>query len=552
MTESWVNNSVFYHIYPLGLFGAPYNNSEAQEYRLDKLLDWIPHIRAINANALYIGPLFESSHHGYDTKDYYNIDKRLGTNDSFEHICKQLHEAGIRIVLDGVFNHVGREFWAFKDVLKNGEESLYCDWFQGLNFSAKSPLGDPFSYEGWSGHYDLVKLNLQNPDVVNHLLGAVEMWIEKFHIDGIRLDAADCIDMSFFSKLKKFTSERKKDFWLMGEVTHSNYNQWAREGMLDSVTNYECHGDLYNSHNEHNYYKIAGCLDREFGPNGKYKNIFTYNFLDNHDVNRIREMLKNDNDLENIYTLLYTMPGIPSVYYGSEWALLGSRTAHSDKNLRPALDLNNIPFPNLSLCRHIRRLGCIKRGLAAFRFNNYENVLVRNEQLVYKRHCDGQTVYVALNLANVESFVGFNVESGCAYLTDVLNDNEEIKVDNCSVNIPVAPKSARIMLLNNGNYYFKITEFINEPITDEPEEKKEEIVIPPPQKLTLGKYRHFKGGEYEIIGFAKHSETLEDMVVYKALYDNGSLWVRPYNMFAEYIERDGAVFPRFKKIEPEK
>lgn len=549
MTDNWVNQAVFYHIYPLGLFGAPWHNDGVQAYRLDKLLDWTTHMRAINVNALYIGPLFESSCHGYDTKDYYNVDKRLGSNDSFAYICDQLHKAGIRIVLDGVFNHVGREFWAFKDVQEKGEESQYCDWFYGLTFERKSPKGDPFWYEGWNGHYDLVKLNLKNPDVVNHLLGAVESWIEKFNIDGIRLDAADCIDLDFFKELNEFTKSRNKDFWLMGEITHSDYNNWVSDNLLDSVTNYECHKELFSSHNDHNYIEIAHCLERQFGTNGTYKNIFTYNFLDNHDVNRISEMLTNSNDLENVYTLMYTMPGAPSVYYGSEWAIKGARTRHSDKALRPQLDINNIPYPNLQLCKHIRRLGSIKRGLSVFKYNNYENVLIRNEQLVFKRFCDGQTVYIALNLANVESFVGFNVDHGCKFLTDVLNDNEDFAVDGYA-NVPIPPKSARILLLNNGGYFYKITEYINEPITPTKEiEEKPPIQLPPPQKITLGKYKHFKGGEYQVVAIARDSETTEEMVVYKALYGNGSLWVRPYSMFAEYIERDGKVMARFEKIE---
>lgn len=210
---NWVNASVFYHIYPLGFCGAPEYNDGQVVHRLDKLADWIPHLKKLRVNALYIGPLFEASRHGYDTKDYYKVDQRLGDNTSFKALCSKLHANGIRVVLDGVFNHVGREFWAFKDVQEKREASPYCGWFQNLHFNACSPAGDPFWYEGWNGHYDLVKLNLKHPDVVGHLLGAVEMWMDEFHIDGLRLDAADCVDPDFSAS---FAASAKQKILISG------------------------------------------------------------------------------------------------------------------------------------------------------------------------------------------------------------------------------------------------------------------------------------------------------------------------------------------------
>ena len=179
----WVNESVFYHIYPLGFCGAPeYNPGGPPVPRLDKLKEWVGHLNALGVNALYLGPVFQSVKHGYDTTDYFQIDCRLGDNDSFAALCDTLHENGIRVVLDGVFNHVGRGFWAFQDVQEHGQSSPYCGWFHDLNFGGPSPMGDPFWYTAWQGHYELVKLNLRNPDVVRHLLDAVGMWIDRFHI----------------------------------------------------------------------------------------------------------------------------------------------------------------------------------------------------------------------------------------------------------------------------------------------------------------------------------------------------------------------------------
>ena len=311
---SWAQDAVFYHIYPLGFCGAPeYNDFANPVPRLDKLYDWIPHLKALGITAVYFGPVFQSTRHGYDTADYYRVDSRLGDNDSFAKLCDALHQNGIRVVLDGVFNHVGRDFWAFQDVQKNGQSSPYCGWFHNLNFGGPSPMGDPFWYDAWQGHYELVKLNLRHPDVVRHLLDAVGMWMDRFHIDGLRLDAADCVDFDFFRALKGYVRERNPDFWLMGEIIHGDYARWANPELLDSVTNYECWKGLWSAHNTKNYFEIAHSLQRQFGPGGIYKNLALYSFADNHDVNRLASQLTNRRHLENVYTILYTMPGIPSV-----------------------------------------------------------------------------------------------------------------------------------------------------------------------------------------------------------------------------------------------
>ena len=174
-------------------------------------------MKKLGVNALYLGPVFESHEHGYDTSDYRMLDHRLGTNDDFKRVCDSLHAADIRIVLDGVFNHVGRDFWAFRDVQEKKEKSTYCDWFSNLHFHARSPLNDDFTYDAWEGHYNLVKLNLENEEVVRYLLDSVAMWMDEFHIDGLRLDAADCIRPEFFRRLKAFCKEKNPDFWLMGK-----------------------------------------------------------------------------------------------------------------------------------------------------------------------------------------------------------------------------------------------------------------------------------------------------------------------------------------------
>lgn len=407
----WVNESVFYHIYPLGMFGAPrYNEGEkTAESRILKLIEWIPHLKDLGVNAVLFGPVFQSVSHGYDTSNYYEADSRLGTNEDFKKVFKALHSNGMKIMLDGVFNHVGRGFWAFNDVQHNLANSEYKDWFCNVDFSRQSPLGDAFSYDTWEGNAELVKLNLKNQDVCNHLLKAVEMWMNDFEIDGLRLDAADCVDKDFFKALHSFTKSRNNNFWLMGEIIHGDYRDWANNEMLDSVTNYECWKGIYSSHNDRNYFEIAYSLKRQFGHDGIYKNLCLYNFLDNHDVNRIQSLLNVKQNIKNAYTLLYMMPGVPSLYYGSEWGIEGEKSCGFDADLpvRPMLILEDWKGKNAELVEHIKRLSEIRKASEAIKYGDYNEIMVTNEQFVFARTLKNDKKIVVLNLSDNTKAVDF-------------------------------------------------------------------------------------------------------------------------------------------------
>lgn len=399
--SNWSQKAIFYHIYPLGFVGAPFEHglNEKVEVRLEKIVEWIPHLKSLGINAVLLGPVFESTSHGYDTRDYYQVDTRLGDDETMKKVCYALHEAGIKVVLDGVFNHVGREFWAFKDLQEHKQDSIYKDWFQNVNFSCQSPYGDPFTYAAWEGHFELVQLNLYNEGVRNHLLNAVEKWINEYDIDGIRIDVAYCINEDFLRVLRKKTNELKEDFWLMGEMIHGDYNRLLKEDLLNSVTNYECYKGIYSSHNEKNYFEINYSLNRLFGKGGLYQGKFLYNFVDNHDVDRIGSILKQKEHIENVYTLLFTMPGIPSIYYGSEWQIEGCRAKNTDRGLRPCLELDQMMQLDQKMVNHISKLSEIRENHLALTEGDYEQVVVRNEQLVYARNFKDERIYIVLNLA---------------------------------------------------------------------------------------------------------------------------------------------------------
>ena len=444
----WPNESIFYHIYPLGLCGAPAENDfddASRVNRIQKVTKWILHLKDLGVNAIYFGPLFESSVHGYDTADYYWIDRRLGSNEDFKEVAEKLHEAGIRIVLDGVFNHVGRDFWAFKDVQANGQHSKYIGWFQNLNFGGRSPYGDEFWYEGWEGHYNLVKLNLKNPDVINHILEAVEEWIKTYDIDGLRLDVAYCLDPDFLKMLRSFCDTKKQDFWLLGEMIHGDYTRIANDTMLHSATNYEGYKSIYSSHNDKNYFEIAYSLNRMFGNGGIYKDLCLYNFVDNHDVNRIASTLKEKAHLYNIYTLLFAMPGIPSIYYGSEWGIEGMKQNGSDAGLRPSLAIDELSdVEGTALAKHIQRLGNIRKQSPALKYGLYEQVLVKNEQLVFKRTFEEENIITVLNLSHQKSTLTFKVPFNNS-MRNLLEEGKSYEAEGGQLTVQVPAYSGMIL-----------------------------------------------------------------------------------------------------------
>lgn len=547
----WIHDTVIYNIYPLGFCGAPKQNDFQLTYRLDKLYDFIPHLKKMGVNAIVFNPVFESSKHGYDTIDYKKIDSRLGDSESFKRICDTLHQNGIRVLLDGVFNHVGRDFFAFKDIQECGMGSIYTSWFHNIRFDSRSPYGDHFSYEGWAGYYDLVKLNLQNEHVVEYLLDAVRYWIDEFDIDGLRLDAANVMDVNFFKRLRTTCKEKKPDFWLYGEIVGGDYNRLANPEMLDSVTNYEIYKGYYSSHNDRNYFEFAHSVDREFGDWGMYKNLYLYNFADNHDVTRLASIIRDKKLQKNVYTMLYAMPGVPSVYYGSEFGMEGHKHRNSDDDLRKELNLDALENPDYELFEHICKLGKLRHSLEAMQNGVYKNELIQLEHMCFSMKTDGQKLYVMLNQSNEPRNIGINTNFN-GILTDVLNDNTQYQC-NGWFEITVPPMSSMILVENDGSlridYDFDDVETI--PADDTAEAEESEAIEPElvPEEIVKGKYRHFKGNEYEVIDFANDSETTEKMVIYRALYGEKELWVRPYEMFREIIERDGKKIRRFEKID---
>lgn len=410
----WFDNAVIYQIYPLGLCGAPRDNDGVPAHRILQLLDWVDHIRKTGADTVLLNPVFESDRHGYDTRDYCKVDCRLGTNEDLKTVCDAFHKAGLRVMLDGVFNHVGRGFHAFEDVRQKKWDSPYKDWFR-LSFDGNSNYNDGFWYEGWEGHYELVKLNLQNPAVVQHQFDAIRSWVEQFDIDGLRLDVAYCLSGDYLRQLRSFTNGLKPDFVLMGETLHGDYNRWMNDQMCHSVTNYECYKGLWSSFNSMNLFEIGHSLQRQFGPEQwtLYRGKHLLSFLDNHDVTRIASMLNDPKHLVPAYGILFGMPGVPALYYGSEWGIQG-RKDQGDDALRPALEK---PEWN-DLTDHIAALAKARKESPALCSGSYRNVVLTNRQIIFERCWKNERVLVAVNADSVPYTAHFDARAGRA--TDLI------------------------------------------------------------------------------------------------------------------------------------
>ncbi|MCI9541682.1 MAG: alpha-amylase [Lachnospiraceae bacterium] len=434
----WYEEAVFYHIYPLGLTGAPRENHNEAGNGFEKLKLWIPHMKKMGFTALYIGPLFESSTHGYDTKDYRTVDIRLGKNEDFKEFVTLCHEAGIHVVVDGVFNHTGREFFAFKDIQINRENSRYKDWYKGINFWGNTHYNDGFGYEAWRNCFELVNLNLWNREVKDYLFDVIRFWIDEFNIDGIRLDCADCLDFDFMKEMRFITTQKKEDFWLMGEVIHGDYSRWANADMLHSVTNYELHKGLYSGHNDYNYFEIAHTVRRLSDDNGGIcKGRKLYGFTDNHDVERLISKLTRKEDYYPVQMLLYTLPGIPSIYYGSEWGIEGRKANGDDGPLRPEIDITK-QEDNL-YSNYIAKLGRIHKENPELSYGRYKELVLKNRQYAFGRFLDNSMVLTAVNNDDIEAEVVVNIGFQKAKAKDLFTDKEIVVGTDGKISLVLPP-----------------------------------------------------------------------------------------------------------------
>ena len=421
---SWFEPSFVYQVYPLGLCGAPHENDGAVVHRLRKLVDdgWVAHMKRLGATCLLLNPVFESISHGYDTTDYTKVDCRLGDNDDLTDLVAACHEQGIKVLLDGVFNHVGRDFWAFKDVQERRWDSPYAGWFE-IDWNGNNEWNDGFSYSTWQGVPYLIKLNHNCFELNDYLVDVIRGWEREFDIDGLRLDVAYCLDRGFLGYLRRIADElsdkRGEKFLLLGETMFGDYNQWMGDDLCDTVTNYECYKGLWSSMNSANMHEVAYALERQSGshPWDLYTGKHLLDFVDNHDVPRIATQLTDKNQLKPLYGLLFGMAGVPCVYYGSEWGIEGEQK-FGDHELRPAFDA---PEWN-ELTDWIADLSKARAQSKAIVWGSYEQLQVTPQQLVFQRCYEDERVIVAVNASAEPAVVHF--DAGCGRGKDLISGED--------------------------------------------------------------------------------------------------------------------------------
>lgn len=399
---AWYDGAVFYQIHSLSLCGCELESVDTEGSRFAELAEWAEHAKKMGCNAIYIGPVFKADTNGNGIIDYHKVDSRLGSNQEFKIWVAKCHSMGLRVVVDAVFNHVGRGFFAFQNLIKNKKKSPYKDWFSNINFSADSAYGDGFSYESWGGYNRLVKLNIFNPWLHDYHFDTVSFWISEFDIDGLRIDAIDELDYDFIKDLRKAVTQVKPDFWLLGELTDGAYAKWVNDKMLHCAANNELQRELILAHNQGSYPMVVNWL-RSMSTQFPFVKLYT--FVANHDVSNLYEKLNNPRHRQLIAMLQYTVYGIPALYCGSEFTVCRTeeRTEEEDAASvsRPfRLADHREAYRQDEVTRLHGLLGRANQKFPELLFGQYQELAVSERQFVFARILRKKAVVVAVNCSD--------------------------------------------------------------------------------------------------------------------------------------------------------
>lgn len=401
--SGWARHAIFWQVYPLGFVGAEAEapSDGVVRHRLGHLQGWLDYAARLGASGLLLGPIFNSSTHGYDTIDHFRIDPRLGDDRDFDALVAAARQRGLRIVLDGVFNHVGRRFPAFKAALANGPNAAEASWFH-LNWPPDAATGVEPDYATFEGHRQLVALNHAEPAVADYVARVMTHWLER-GASGWRLDAAYAVPHDFWAKVLAPVRSAYPDAYIFGEVIHGNYNNFVRDSGVDAVTQYELWKAIWSALNDRNLFELAWALDRH---NGFVDDFAPQVFLGNHDVTRLASRLNDERHIAHAVAVIMTVGGTPSIYAGDEQAFRGIKEdrAGGDDAVRPMFPASPgdlAPF-GLGVFRlHQMLIGLRRRHAWLHRARS--NVLhLTKRQMVFETRRGGQSLIVALNLDDGE------------------------------------------------------------------------------------------------------------------------------------------------------
>lgn len=370
-------HAIWWQIYPLGFVGAfPADQPpSADEHRLRRIVGWLDHAVQLGASGLALGPIFASRTHGYDTTDHFRIDPRLGDDDDFDHLVSEARRRGLRILLDGVFNHVGTDFARYRD----GDTS----WFHQR----------PNGFGTFEGHGELITLNHANPEVVAYTADVMAHWLRR-GADGWRLDAAYAVPDRFWAQVLPSVRQEFPEAWFVGEVIHGDYSGTVSASTFDSVTQYELWKAVWSSLNDGNFHELDWALKRH---NEFLETFVPLTFVGNHDVTRIASQLENSAHLEHALVLLLTTGGTPSIYAGDESAYRGVKEERrgGDDAVRP--EFTDAPEDSDSLRLHQYLIGLRRRHPWLHTAKTFP-LLLTNTRYVYRTIAGSESLIVALNI----------------------------------------------------------------------------------------------------------------------------------------------------------
>ncbi len=433
-TPEWVHNAIFYQIFPdrfaaslsiekphnMEDWDAPPTPHGFKGGDLIGVLERLDYLQDLGVTAIYFTPVFQSaSNHRYHTHDYYQVDPILGGNDALRRLLAETHRRGMRVVLDGVFNHASRGFFQFHHILECGEKSPYLDWFRVRGFPLNAYSGKP-NYDCWIGLPALPEFNYANPQVRRYILDIARYWLDE-GIDGWRLDVPFCVDDdAFWQEFRQVVKRANPQAYITGEIPW-DAQRWLRGDQFDGVMNYlltyacwgffggdvldmNLVGDWYK--NAPQYYQtreapaFAETITRLLGHYPLPAVQAQLNLLDSHDTARFLSLVGGDKRLQRLAALaLFTYPGAPCVYYGDEIGMEGGK----DPDNRRAFPWDEKRWDH-DLRGYYRRLIALRRQFPALRSGEFRVLHAAGQVLVYERRLGEQVLVMAINRSPHERY----------------------------------------------------------------------------------------------------------------------------------------------------
>ena len=388
---AWTEHVIWWHVYPLGFTGADTTGTDrTPTLGLRQLESWLDYLLELGANGLALGPVFTSLTHGYDTTDYFEVDPRLGSNADLEHLIGEAHARGIRVMLDGVFNHVGRDFAPLRTAFADPtapENDLF----------ATDASGRVATFEG---HDALVAFNHTNPLVADLVFTVMDHWL-RLGIDAWRLDAAYSVPVPFWAGVLSRVREAHPEVYVLGEVLHGDYTEFVTDGLLDSVTQYELWQAIWHATEEANFYELDWALQRN---NEFLASFVPYTFIGNHDVTRIASQVSDGRHHAHALALLLTLGGTPAIYYGDERGLSAIKEERfgGDDAIRPAYPAHpgDLPTDGAAVFALHQLLIGIRRRNPWLHTATSRSILLANTQLALEVTAGDHSIIVALNIGD--------------------------------------------------------------------------------------------------------------------------------------------------------